>query len=93
MLPINHLNPRTEHLERRAATSGLLFLCGAMNVVLCFLFNPSTNGNAPLGLYVMAAGLAGYATYKIRYHARVVAHRRKAGGERLKPVVYSGGIR
>ena len=93
MLSIKHLNPRTEHLERRAATSGLLFIAGLMNVVLSILFKPSTSGNVPLGLCVMAGGFAGYVFYKTRYYARVSVHRRKAGGERLKPVIYSGGIR
>ncbi|HWS15440.1 MAG TPA: hypothetical protein VN450_04525 [Candidatus Methylomirabilis sp.] len=93
MLSIKDLNPRTEQLERRATTCGLLFIVGLMNAVLCILFNTSTNSNTPWGPYVMAGGFAGYVIYKIRYYACVIAHRRKAGGARLKPVIHSGGIR
>ena len=93
MLSIKHLNPRTEHLERRAATCGLLFIAGSMNVVLSILFNTSQSGTVPWGLFVMAGGFAGYVFYKTRFYTRMLAHRRKAGGERLKPVIYSGGVR
>ena len=93
MLSIKHLNPRTEHLERRATTSGMLFIVGLMNVVLSILFNTSTSSNASWGLFAMAGGFAGYVIYKIRYYARVIAHRRKAGGARFQPVIHAGGIR